>query len=57
MCGSDLEKRAVDARREYYRMWRKKNPDRVRANNQRYWEKQALLKMKKDRENAEEGGR
>ena len=28
-----------EARRQYQREWRKKNPDKVRAQNERYWEK------------------
>jgi DnaJ-domain-containing protein 1 len=28
-------------KREYDRQWRKNNPDKVRAKNRRYWEKQA----------------
>ncbi len=30
-----------EARREYFREWRRKNPDKVRAANQRYWERRA----------------
>lgn len=29
------------ARREYQREWRKKNPDKVRATQQRYWTRKA----------------
>lgn len=32
---------AIQARREYQRQWRKANPDKVRENNRRYWEKKA----------------
>ena len=28
-----------EARRAYLREWRRKNPDKVRAQRQRYWEK------------------
>ena len=28
-----------EARRQYQREWRKNNPDKVRAHQQRYWEK------------------
>lgn len=28
-----------EARRQYQREWRKKNPDKVRAQNERYWQK------------------
>lgn len=30
---------ARNARAEYYRQWRKRNPDKVRATNERYWQK------------------
>jgi len=32
---------AVKARNEYRREWRKKNPDKVKAMNDRYWAKKA----------------
>ena len=32
---------AREAQRAYYREWRKKNPDKVREKNRRYWEKKA----------------
>lgn len=28
---------AKEARNQYMRDWRQKNPEKVRANNQRYW--------------------
>lgn len=34
-----LSAEAVEARRAYYKEWRRKNPEKVRANNNRYWEK------------------
>ena len=48
-----MEAVVAEARREYFREWRRKNPDRIRAINKRYWEKQAL-KMMKDCNSAEE---
>ena len=36
-----LEEKAREARREYLRLWRKKNPDKVKAYNQAYWERRA----------------
>ena len=36
-----IEELAKDARREYHREWCKKNKDKVRAINRRYWEKRA----------------
>ena len=38
---TNLDAAAIQARREYQRQWRAKNPDKVRANNRRYWEKKA----------------
>lgn len=32
---------AREAQRAYMREWRRKNPDRVKAKNKRYWEKKA----------------
>lgn len=31
-----------EAQREYGRQWRKKNPDKVKAKNRRFWERKAL---------------
>lgn len=30
-----------EARREYFRRWRKANPDRVKANQERFWARKA----------------
>lgn len=35
------KKAAKEARNAYAREWRKKNPDRVQANNQAYWVRKA----------------
>ena len=45
-----LSEQALAARREYQKQWRKKNPDKVRQKNTRYWEKKA----KEAQENARE---
>ena len=37
---TELAKR--EARRKYHREWRKKNPDKVKATQQRYWEKKGI---------------
>lgn len=37
----DLTDAAREAQRAYMREWRKRNPDRVREINKRYWENQA----------------
>lgn len=36
-----LTDKAAEARREYNRQWRKANPDKVKANQIRYWERKA----------------
>lgn len=43
-----LSDEAKKARSEYAREWRRKNPDRVRANNQRYWQKKAAQRKEAD---------
>lgn len=35
------EERAKQARREYMRQWRAKNPDKVKAIRERYWLRKA----------------
>ena len=40
-------KEAIELRREYYRAWRKKNRDKIKESNQRYWEKK-VEKTKED---------
>lgn len=41
----NIEERAAEARREYYRKWRAANKDKVRATNKRYWERRAQKAM------------
>ncbi|OUO13139.1 hypothetical protein B5F94_10740 [Flavonifractor sp. An4] len=36
-----LDEQARAARAAYFREWRKKNPDKVRESNRRYWERRA----------------
>lgn len=36
------EEMAKTAKRDYMRKWRKNNKDKVKASQQRYWEKQYL---------------
>ncbi len=42
------------AQREYARQWRRKNPEKVRAINRRYWEKKAAQKKETDAHAKEE---
>lgn len=37
-----MNERAAEARRRYKREWARKNPDKIRAQQARYWEKKAL---------------
>lgn len=44
MSNTDIETFAMEAakreaRRAYQRQWRKNNPDKVKASNERYWQK------------------
>ena len=50
---NQMEAAAKAARREYYREYRKKNPEKVREINRRYWEKRARIAAEKQ-ERAEE---
>lgn len=51
MNNSELEKEAKRLEAQYHREWRKKNPDKVKAINKRYWLKKAQkLKEEKERE-------
>lgn len=38
---ASISDEAREAQRAYFREWRKKNPDKIREKNRRYWEKKA----------------
>lgn len=38
---TELSNQAKEARRAYLREWRRKNPEKVRESNRRYWERKA----------------
>lgn len=42
------KKAAAEARNAYARKWRAANPDKVRANNKRYWLRKAEKTIEKD---------
>ncbi len=44
-----LEELALEARRKYYREWRRNNPDKVREYRKRYWRKKALEMLKESK--------
>jgi len=39
---SELERRAAEERRAYFRAWRAVNKDKTAEHRRRYWEKKAL---------------
>lgn len=41
-----LEKAAIEARKEYYREYRKNNKEKFKEYSQRYWEKKAKAVIK-----------
>lgn len=36
-----LDEQAREARAAYFREWRRRNPDKLRENNRKYWQKRA----------------
>ena len=50
LTNEQLEEKAAEMRREYFKQWRALNKDKVRQHNQNYWKKKALEKL-----NCEEG--
>lgn len=48
----ELQDRVREAQREYFRKWRAENPERVKANRQRYWLRKAE-QMEKERKGDE----
>lgn len=47
----NLTEAVREAKRQYMREWRKKNPERVKENNRRYWERKAKQLQEKRGEN------
>lgn len=48
---------AKEARREYQREWRRKNPDKVKAAADRYWEKKAAEMEAREQREGDNHGR
>ena len=40
-----LEAAAQEEKREYFRKWRKNNPDKVKRHNENYWRKRAEKRL------------
>lgn len=50
-----MDQKARELKNEYYREWRKKNKEKVRRSNEKYWEKQAALRAaEKEDKNAKD---
>ncbi len=47
---------AKEERRRYLSEWRKKNPDKVKAANERYWIKKAMKAIEAEKQNKESEG-
>lgn len=45
MTEKEIQELVKNERNRYAREWRAKNPDRVQANNRRYWEKRAMKRL------------
>lgn len=50
MSEKHLTEKALELRREYQREWRRKNKDKVKANNCRYWERKAQKAAQEERQ-------
>ena len=44
-----MNEKALEARRAYKRQWAKNNPDKVKAQQERYWSKKAAQKSGEER--------
>jgi len=49
LTNEQLEELAREKQREYLREWRKKNPDKVKEYNQRYWRRRAIRELKENK--------
>lgn len=45
MDNQKLEAMAQEEKREYFRQWRKNNPDKVKRHNENYWRKRAEKRL------------
>ena len=43
-----IKELARELQREYLRLWRKRNPDKIKEYNERYWRKKALEMLKEN---------
>lgn len=45
-----IEELIRQEKNEYFKKWRKNNPDKIKEINRRYWEKKALERLKAEKE-------
>ena len=50
----EMSEQAREAQREYNREWSRKNPEKVKAKNKKYWERRAA-RLAKERGGAKDG--
>ena len=50
-----LSEEARKARNAYYRAWRKKNPEKTKQHQERYWTKKALEMQAQEEKEAKSG--
>ena len=43
-----IQELATELQREYLRLWRKRNPEKIKEYNERYWRKKALEMLKEN---------
>ena len=53
---SELSERAQKLRREYKRDWNRRNPDKVKAAQARYWERKAKEALERETNDAGRSG-
>lgn len=53
MAKAETDNAAVEARRAYKREWARRNPDKVKAAQQRYWEKKAAQMQAQEQQGAQ----
>ena len=51
---NELNKQAREAKNEYYRRWRAKNPEKVKESNRKYWERKARERKEQEARHATE---
>lgn len=50
-----MTKEALEARRAYKREWNRRNPEKIKAAQERYWQKKAAQAAEQDEHKEKEG--